>query len=280
MRAEKMNMRHTPTVLLAIMLAACSDAKPDQAAEAQSSAQAEASGVVDAAIANAAAAAKAVAVKDSTPLYAFDYAYPAQAAAIAPLAAWLNADLVKQKRVLIKGAREGQAEAKDAGVEYRLYGNGTKWAVVTDLPGWLSLSAQRWEYSGGAHPNPWSESLVWDKAAGLRLNATDLFVSPTALSAAIRAPFCAVLDKQRAAKRGGPIDAAADDPFVSCIDPVESTVLLGSSDKAHFTRIGILVDPYAAGSYSEGEYEVTLPVTPALLRAVKPKYRSAFAVGR
>jgi len=57
-------------------------------------------------------------------------------------------------------------------------------------------------------------------------------------------------------------------------------VILGSADKQHFTRIGVLIDPYAAGPYAEGGYEVTLPVTPAVLRAVKPEYRALFAHGR
>ena len=62
--------------------------------------------------------------------------------------------------------------------------------------------------------------------------------------------------------------------------PSEVTVLMGSGDKAHFTRIGLIADPYVAGPYVEGSYEVTLPVSPALLKAVKPEYRSMFALGR
>lgn len=68
--------------------------------------------------------------------------------------------------------------------------------------------------------------------------------------------------------------------FDACIDPVDSTVILGSADKQHFTRIGVLVDPYEAGPYVEGNYEVTVPVTAAVLKAVKPEYRAAFALGR
>ena len=99
-----------------------------------------------------------------------------------------------------------------------------------------------------------------------------------ALSAAIRAPFCAALNQQRAEKRGEPVDPKSKQEFDTCIDPAKQTVILGSTDKAHFNRIGILVDPYAAGPYAEGNYEVTLPVTAAVLKAVKPLYRRAFAV--
>jgi hypothetical protein len=54
-------------------------------------------------------------------------------------------------------------------------------------------------------------------------------------------------------------------------------VLLGSSDKQRFNRIGLIAAPYVAGSYAEGPYEITLPVTPAVLAAVKPEYKAAFA---
>ena len=48
----------------------------------------------------------------------------------------------------------------------------------------------------------------------------------------------------------------------------------------HRDRIGILIGPYEAGPYAEGGYEVTLPVTPAILAVVKPEYRASFAASR
>lgn len=121
---------------------------------------------------------------------------------------------------------------------------------------------------------------MWHKPAGKRMKAADLFTSPAALSAAIRTPFCAALNQQRAAKRSEPVNPKSGNPFDMCIDPAAQTVILGSTDTAHFTRIGVLVDPYAAGPYAEGNYDVTVPVTAAVLRAVRPQYRSAFAVPR
>jgi hypothetical protein len=89
-----------------------------------------------------------------------------------------------------------------------------------------------------------------------------------------------VLDRERAKKRGEPVKPGSTDEFDKCIDPVENTVILGSSNRQAFDRIGVLVGPYAAGPYAEGDYEVTLPVTAAVLAAVKPEYRNAFAVKR
>jgi len=225
-------------------------------------------------------AAVAVSVEDETPLYDFDYAYPAQAAAIPALKAWLDADIEDVRRSLIAEAREGRAAAKKAGFDFNPYGHSTRWAVVTDLPGWLSLSAERWSFTGGAHGNPWTEALLWDKGADRRRAAVDLFASKQALSAAVRAPFCDALDRERAKRRGEAVDRTSGDMFDECIDPADSTVILGSADRRYFTRIGILVDPYEAGPYAEGTYEITLPVTLAVLKAVKPEYRPLFALGR
>lgn len=224
--------------------------------------------------------AQARSVEDKTPLYDFDYSYPAAAAAIPALKAWLDSDLEGQRSDIKQQAIEGRDAAKDSGFPFNPYGHSTGWDVVAALPGWLSLSAQRWEFTGGAHGNPWSEGLLWDKSTNSRRDAFNLFTSKAALSAAIRTPFCDALDKQRAERREVPVDRAGGDMFDACIDPVDSTVILGSADKQHFTRIGVLVDPYEAGPYVEGNYEVTVPVTAAVLKAVKPEYRAAFALGR
>lgn len=279
MRAEKTIMRMMPLVT-AVLLTACSGSNTDKAAQPTTAATATEPQASDppTEAPEALPSAKPVAIIDSTPLYEFNYAYPAQAAAIPALAGWFRIDAAKHKKDLIAQAKEGQAEAKADKRTWYPYGHSTKWAVVTDIPGWLSLSAERWESLGGAHPNPWQEGLVWDKRIGIRHHGTDFFLSHTALSAAIRVPFCAALNKQRAEKRGAPVDPKSKDQFDECIDPAAQTVILGSTDKQHFTRIGVLVDPYNAGPYAEGNYEVTLPVTPAVLKAVKPQFRSAFAV--
>ena len=77
-----------------------------------------------------------------------------------------------------------------------------------------------------------------------------------------------------------PVRSGSDDPFSDCIDPTDSTIILGSSNGKAFDRIGVLVAPYEAGPYAEGEYEVTLPVNDAVMAAVKPDYRATFVKGR
>jgi hypothetical protein len=220
------------------------------------------------------------ALSEANDLYDFVYAYPAAAAAIPALRSFLEADLNKQRAKLIAQAKEGQQEAKQADIEYRAYYGSTEWQVVADVPGWLSLSAVHGSYAGGAHPNHWSDSLLWDKAAGKQRAASDLFTSKAALSKVIRKQFCRDIDKQRSQKRGEPVKAGSDELFSNCIDPLGQVVILGSSNRQTFDRIGILVAPYEAGPYAEGDYEVTLPVTAEIMAVVKPEFRDSFSVTR
>ncbi|MDE0934105.1 MAG: hypothetical protein OSA47_10950, partial [Novosphingopyxis baekryungensis] len=80
-------------------------------------------------------------------------------------------------------------------------------------------------------------------------------------------------------KRGGDVDAAGDG-FSDCIDPLEQTMILGSSNGKTFDRLGFLIGPYAAGPYAEGSYEVTLPITKAVRDQVKADYADSFSVMR
>lgn len=218
--------------------------------------------------------------KVSNDLYEFEYAYPAAAAGVPDLRAWLDADLDKRRGELIAEAKEQREDRKANDFPYHPLGYWATWKVVTDLPGWLSLSGSVSTYEGGAHPNHGFDSLVWDRQANMRREPDDLFTSEAALSRVIRADFCRELDKQRAKKRGEPVPPGSDDPFDECIDPVKSTLILGSSNGKAFDRLGILVAPYEAGPYAEGAYEVTLPVTDAVLAMVKPEFRAAFAKAR
>jgi hypothetical protein len=231
-----------------------------------------------AATAGFAAPAAAREVRQASDLYEFTYVYPPALAVYPPLRARLDADLARQLAKLKADARVGQAEARANGFPYRPYAWDQSWQIVTDLPGWLSLSASYWTFTGGAHGNSWFGAMLYDKRARLPRDPLTLFASKQALSRAIRAPFCAALNRQRAQKRGEPVKPGSTALFEDCIDPVGQTILLGSRGHKGFDRIGVLVAPYEAGPYAEGSYEVTVPVTPAVLGAVRREYRAAFAL--
>ena len=220
---------------------------------------------------------KAGGVSVKTADYDFAYRWPAEVEAIPALRARMTAEQSELRRSLASDSGEARrAAAADPDLRFVPFQYAAEWKVVTRLPGWLSLSQAVSTYEGGAHPNSGFDSLLWDRTAGVARKPLDLFISAQALDAAIRGPFCDALDRERATRRGEPVNRASGDDFDACIAPSEQTVILGSSDRKRFNRIGLLVGPYAAGPYAEGSYDITLPVTEAVLKAVKPEFRAAF----
>lgn len=216
--------------------------------------------------------------KLKTDLYECEYSYPAEVAAIPDLKAVLDKRLAASRTELEGASRTDQAEAAKNGYPYRPHSSGATWQVVVDLPRWLSLSAELYEYSGGAHGMSFFDGLLWDRKHNMARQASDLFISKAALSLAIREPFCAALDQEREKRRGEPVNRNSGDSFDECIDPAEHTIILGSSNGKSFDRIGILVEPYAAGAYAEGTFDITLPITERIIGSVKPAYRGEFSV--
>ena len=238
-------------------------------------------------------------VSEETATYLFEYDWPEPAGQVPALVTWLEARMARQRAELGEQAQEGLEAARDNGFPYNKYSTSTEWKVEADLDRWLSLSAQISAFTGGAHPNYGFTALVWDKEEGAPLSPEALFASPDALQAALGEELCAALDAERRVRRGADAQedastqaeadsdgggarpaqapAATDDPFAACVPVAETTLVLRSRSGSAFDRIGILIGPYVAGPYAEGTYEFTFDVSDAVLGAVKPEYRAAFA---
>lgn len=205
----------------------------------------------------------------------FAYAWPAEVSAIPELAARLTADrdklLAEQKADWEESLREF-AGSDCVGCVNRDYA--MQWDVVANLPRFLSLSGAWNAYTGGAHGNYAWQALVWDRETKTAFDPKTMFTSPAALQGALGDAWCKALKGARAKKGMTPED---EDGIFPCPPIADLTVLVGSSDRKSFNRIGLIAAPYVAGSYAEGEYEVTLPVTAKVLAAVKPEYKAAFA---
>lgn len=222
----------------------------------------------------------AKAVAEANDVWDFKYAYPAQAGRIPSLRAMLDARQAQALAELKDQAIEGRAFADEQGFPFNPYALDVTWETVADLPDWLSLSSQIYSFTGGAHGNTGFDALLWDKRANKPLEPASLFASPEALQAAVSSAFCTALNKQREERRGEPVDPNADDWMNACPKVADTTLILGSSNSRTFDRIGFLIDPYTAGPYAEGTYEVTLPVTAAVRAAVKPQHAPSFTVTR
>ena len=201
------------------------------------------------------------------------YTYPPQARAIPALRARFDREAAALRREV---ASERADAVKQDGPTSNCCSAEYEWRVVTDLPRFLSLSQTQSSYGGGAHGNEEFDSLLWDKMAGVERAPLTLFASKAAFRAATREPFCQRLDAERRRRRadtGGMIE-----PFERCTGPM-GAILLGSAHHVAFDRIGFRIAPYDAGPYSDGDYEVTIPVTPAIIAAVRPAWRRWFVIG-
>jgi hypothetical protein len=216
-------------------------------------------------------------VSEETDDYLFDYAYPKEAGHIPALAALLDGRMDKDRTELAEQAAEARKDARGAGFPYNKSSLATEWKVVSDLPGWLSLSGDVASYAGGAHGNHGFDSLVWDKAGGRALEGIALFESPAALDKALGDRLCTALNRERAKRRGEAVKPGSTDEFDKCLSVKEGTVLAGSRGRRKFDRITVQFGPYAAGPYAEGAYELDFNVDAKVLGAVKPEFRDAFA---
>lgn len=212
--------------------------------------------------------------------YTFAYTYPARVAADPAVAARLKADVDMFRTQLKAVAKDDRQELARNASERAPVSLSTQWAVEADTPVWLSLSGKTDVNIGSVHGATTFTSLLWDKA-GKRDHPTEwLFTSSQALETALQPALCDELDRERAKRRGAPVVRDPKDWATSCLTMRETLPVLASSDGVRFDRIRILIAQYIAGPSSEGPYELTLPVTAAVLSAVKPEFKEAFAAGR
>ena len=210
----------------------------------------------------------------------FAYSWPRDVSSIDALAEQLEKERAEALAVQKREWEQSLVDFPGDCVSCKSRGFEKEWQVVADVPGYLSLSAKLYEYTGGAHGIYGKQSLIWDKEQGRALAGIELFNSPVALENALGANLCDALDRARERKRGIAVNRAAGDAFNDCPGLDEASLLIGSSNGQTFDRIGVYFGPYVAGAYAEGDYELNFPVTGSVLDAVKPEYARAFSVKR
>ncbi|ANU08566.1 DUF3298 and DUF4163 domain-containing protein [Paraurantiacibacter namhicola] len=222
----------------------------------------------------------AFATSQETDRYIFEYSWPAAAGSIPALDAMLTARMEKERDQLQRYAAEAARDAKADDIPFFQHSSYTEWEVAANTPRFLSLFTGVSTYAGGAHPNLHYDAILWDKQAGKALAAGELFKSRSAFENRVSGPMCDALDAQREERRGMKVERGSGGMFEDCPALEDVVITFASSGGTAFDRINFLFAPYVAGPYAEGTFEVTLPMTAALLDMVKPQYREAFAVRR
>lgn len=208
----------------------------------------------------------------------FEYSWPQAIAAETQLVARLNADLAKSYDEALKEARETKALVDQTGGPFNQNMFNRVWTLEGQTPRLLSLLSSTDTYTGGAHPMHNSGALLWDRSESTQITLAALFGSPDGLEAAIRTDFCKRLDAERLKRREGEV---LEGDFSKCPQFSELTIVpAGPKGTDPFDTIRLIADPYVAGPYAEGDYEITMPVTAALVAALKLEYRDSFKAQR
>ncbi len=214
-------------------------------------------------------------VKESNQLIEFAYSYPLEAARIPKLAALLDADRAAQRSALVEAAVRDKAVADKEGFPYHAHSHLQSWKRITDTPRFLSLSSEIATYMGGAHGMQSFDSLLWDRNHAKRLKPLDLFKSGEAFDKAVNDDLCAAIERAKSA-RGMSWSRELDSPFGKCPSASAQTVWLGSSQGKYLDRLTIAIAPYEIGPYAEGSYTINLPMSEAIVNAVRSEYARDF----
>ena len=223
-----------------------------------------------------AASASAFHLHQESPLLDFEYRWPSQAAAIPALRRRLAAQMQHDRYRYLTMAKKDRAERQARDFPFMRYSFSRVLHFAGRTRRLIAFADERNAFTGGAHGNPSTQSLLWDLAGNKTLAFTDLFSrSPGPM---IQPSYCRGLTAQRKRKMGS-------EPFSNiwdaCPDPLKLSVIPEDKDRdGRFETINVTANPYDVGSYAEGYYIVMLPVTQPLFNALKPQFRQSFEVQR
>ena len=254
----------------AILLAACGNQAVQPANEAKSK---------DAVASPTLPAAKAFVLDEKNDLLDYHFAWSSEAAAVPILVERFHAALEKTKAELLANANADRAERAKQGFPFNAYSSSTDYKTAGESDRLLSLSVDVAAYTGGAHGNYGTAGLLWDRLAKKEIKVADLFAAPANMDRLLTQPWCDALNKAREEKRQEPV--AGDGLFDEC--PKHTDISIIPTDKdgdGKFERLMLVADPYVAGPYVEGNYEIELPVTGDMIAAIQSEYRESFEVAQ
>lgn len=145
------------------------------------------------------------------------------------------------------------------------------WTVAADTPALLNVRADISMYTGGAHPNHGFAVKYWDKAERREMSFSDLFTDWPAAEKLFTPAYCTALDAERVSRRGAIESGLFDD----CPPIGDQPVALMSWPGQDISGFRVLLVPYVAGPYAEGDFEIDVPMTDALRALVKSQYLKA-----
>jgi hypothetical protein len=212
-------------------------------------------------------------------LIEFHFGWSAEAAAVPQLVARFRTEMDKAKADLIAGARNDKAFKDKEGLDFHGYISSTDYETAGQSDRLLSLRVEAGSFTGGAHGNHGTNSLLWDRAGARELKVDGLFAEASNMERLLTQRWCDALNKAREERRGEPVGGSS--LFDECPKLAEIAVIPTDKDKnGRFELLTLVASPYVAGPYAEGSYEIDLAVTPDLISSLKGYYQPSFEAGQ
>ncbi|HEV2866403.1 MAG TPA: hypothetical protein VGX37_07795 [Allosphingosinicella sp.] len=209
-----------------------------------------------------------------TDTYEFTFAWPPEAARVAGLEAILRREAAARERWMRRESRSSARERAQGEAEPMRFSYAEGWSVDLSRLELAAASGSAQAYTGGAHGGVAYYVILMNPRTARRIDLADLFANREGGLAAVQASFCPSLRREVEERRSG----EESQEEVECPPAAEHPVTLVPGEDGRAVAMMALLNPYVVGSWAEGPYEVQFPVTPQLLAALKPEYRSAFAL--
>ncbi len=188
------------------------------------------------------------------------------------LDAKIKADPALAANCLAEGKKWAEKNRIDAGKERKqdpeLFRSGPwtmerKYETRSVVDGrYVSIVRGDYEYTGGAHPNSSSDTILWDRSAGKRISIRPFFTETADNGPTLKAMRQGVIaslgaeKKKRGAEGTDASAIEAIEPKLLGIGPVS---LAPSTEEGKSSGLTFHYSPYAVGSYAEGGYIAFVP---------------------
>jgi peptidoglycan-N-acetylmuramic acid deacetylase PdaC-like protein len=127
---------------------------------------------------------------------------------------------------------------------------------------YVSIVRADYEYTGGAHPNSSSDTILWDRSAGKRISIRPFFTETADNGPTLKAMRQGVIASLEAEKKKRGTEGT-DTSAIEAIEPkllkIGPVSLAPSTEEGKSSGLTFHYSPYAVGSYAEGGYIAFVP---------------------
>jgi hypothetical protein len=127
---------------------------------------------------------------------------------------------------------------------------------------YVSIVRADYEYTGGAHPNSSSNTILWDRSAGKRISIRAFFTETADNGPTLKAMQQGIVTSLKAEKKKRGAEGL-DDGAIEGIEPkllkIGPVSLAPSTEEGKSSGLTFHYSPYTVGSYAEGGYVAFVP---------------------